>query len=219
MTENEQLLQLASDLTRFDLPIGVYVVNTVGRFVKCNQRARETLHLPLEGEVEDSITSFYTDPTNREKMHEELLDAEARNLHLEKTIAFKVDGREMFVRDLTRSLQDKDGRVLGYVCCITDVTEGERSNRLVDTLPAGIYKLDANDRFETANRAFARILGYDSPEEIDGKPSSDFYVSQAEAVRLRQLVEGTHPEPVINFTQRCSRRMARTFSSISTPTW
>jgi PAS domain S-box-containing protein len=199
MSENEQLLRLASDLTPFDLPIGVYVVTRDGEFVTCNRRAREILHLPLEGEVKDSIARFYHDSTYREKIHEELLEAETRGLLLEKLLILDVNGQETFVRDFTRSLKDKEGKVLGFVCCMADVTAGERSNRLLDALPAGVYKLDANDNCETANRAFARILGYDSPDEIDGKPSSDFYVTQADAARLRQMVEERHPEPVTNF--------------------
>src|SRR5688572_27977199 len=111
MSENEQLLRLASDLTPFDLPIGVYVVTQDGDFVTCNRRAREILHLPLEGEVKDSIARFYHDPTYREKMHEELLEAEARGLHLEKLIPLEVNGQEIFVRDFTRSLRDKEGKV------------------------------------------------------------------------------------------------------------
>jgi PAS domain S-box-containing protein len=171
----------------------------------------------LEGDlIEDSITRFYHDPAEREKMHEELLEAEARGLHLEKLLAFEVDGQEIFVRDFTRSLKDKEGKVLGFVCCMTDVTAGERSNRLLDSLPAGVYKLDANDNCETANWAFARILGYDSPNEIDGKPSSSFYVNQTEAARLRTLVVERHPDPVTNFiAEMCKKNGEKIFVNIN----
>jgi PAS domain S-box-containing protein len=199
MSENEELLRLASDLTPFDLPMGVYVVTKDGRFVSCNRRAREILSLPLEGNVEDSIARFYHDPENRERMHAELLKAEAEGRYLEKLIPFEVNGHEIFVQDYTRSLRGKDGKVLGYVCCMADVTEGERSNRLLEALPAGVYKLDADDNCAKANRAFARILGYHTPEAIEGKPSSDFYVNKDEAERLRNLVKEKHPEPVTNF--------------------
>jgi PAS domain S-box-containing protein len=207
MSENEQLLRLASDLTPLDLPVGVYVVTRDGHFVQCNRRAREILHLPLEGDLgEDSITRFYNDPTYREKMHEELFEAEARGFYLEKLLNFEVEGREIFVRDFTRSLRDSEGKLLGFVCCMTDVTAGERSNRLLDSLPAGVYKLDADDNCETANWAFARILGYDSPDEIDGKASSDFYFNQAEAARLRKMVMEKHPDPVTNFIAEMCRK-------------
>jgi PAS domain S-box-containing protein len=210
MSENEELLRLASALTPFDLPVGVYVVTKDGSFVNCNRRAREILRLPLEGDVEDSIARFYQDPENRERMHEELLAAEAQGRYLEKLIPFEVNGHEIFVQDYTHSLRGKDGQVLGYVCCMTDVTEGERSNRLLDALPAGVYKLDADDECAKANWAFARILGYDSPEMIEGKPSSDFYVNKYEAERLRKLVEDKHPEPVTNFIAELRRRDGET---------
>lgn len=199
MSENEELLRLASDLTPFDLPIGVYVLTNDGRFVSCNRRAREILRLPLEGDVEDSIVRFYSDPAYREQMQEEVLRAaEFGQDYLEKVLLFEVNGSEVFVQDYTRALRGKDGNVLGYVCCMTDVTEGERSNRLLDALPVGIYMLDANDNCAKASRAFARILGYDS-EMIVGEPSGNFYVDREEAAMLRKLVEEKHPEPVTNF--------------------
>lgn len=217
MSESEQLLHLASELTPLDLPVGVYVVTPDGHFVKCNRRAREILHLPLEGDLgEDSITRFYRDSADREKMHAELLEAEARGLHLEKLLALEVDGQEIFVRDVTRSLKDEEGEVLGYVCCMTDVTAAERSNRLLDALPVGVYTIDVNDHYETANRAFARILGYDSAEEIDGKPCSDFFVNQPEAARLRQMVEERHPDSVTNFiAEMCKKDGEKIFVNIN----
>jgi PAS domain S-box-containing protein len=209
MSENEELLRLARDLTPFDLPIGVYVVTREGRFVKCNRRAREIFRLPLEGEIDDSIARFYPDPNYREKMHRELLESEARGQPLEKLLTFEVNEQEIFVQDFTRSLRNEVGEVIGFVCCMTDVTEGERSNRLLDSLPAGVYKLDAEDRCEQANRAFARILGYDSPDEIAGQPSSKFYVDPSEAARLRDIVESRHPEPVTNFIAELRKKDGR----------
>jgi PAS domain S-box-containing protein len=199
MSQDEELIRLASDLTPLDLPVGVYIVRRDGRFVKCNWRAREILNLPLEEELDDSIERFYQSPEERNRIHDELLKAEDGGIYLEKLLSFEVGSREVIVRDFTRSLRDVEGNVLGYVCCMIDVTGAERSYRLMDSLPAGVYKLDADDRCETANKAFARILGYNSPEEIENKPSSDFYVHREEAERLRKMVEEEHPKPVTNF--------------------
>lgn len=207
MSENEQLLRLANEFTPFDLPIGVYVVTSEGHFVECNRPAREIFRLPLKGELTGlSIHSFYDDPSQREEMRQELLRSEAEGRPFEKILSLTVNEQEIFVRDFTRSLRDKEGNFLGSVSCMIDVTDGERSERLLRALPAGVYKLDANDHYETANRAFARILGYDSPVEIDGKPSSDFFVNQAEAARLRQMIKDQHPEPVNNFIAEMRRK-------------
>lgn len=207
MSENDELLRLATELTPLDLPIGVYVVTADGRFVECNRRAREIFRLPPDSDLTGlSIDRYYDEPSQREEIREELWRAEADGRPLEKILALTVSGEEIFVRDFTRALRDKDGKFLGSVSCMIDVTDGERSERLLRTLPAGVYKLDANDNYETANRAFARILGHDSPSEIDGKPSSDFFVNQAEAARLRQLVKDQHPEPVKNFIAEMRRK-------------
>lgn len=199
MSQDEELIRLASELTPLDLPLGVYIVRRDGRFVQCNRRAREILNLPLEKELDDSIERFYPSPQERDSIHNQLLEAEEKGRYLEKLLVFEIGAREVIVRDFARSIRDSEGKVIGYVCCMIDVTEAERSNRLLDALPAGVYKLDAEDRCETANKAFTRILGYASPDEIENKPSSDFYVNPAEATKLRQLVEEKHPDPVTNF--------------------
>jgi PAS domain S-box-containing protein len=199
MSQDKELIERASELTPLDLPVGVYIVRRDGRFVQCNRRAREILNLPLEGDLDDSIERFYQSREERDRIHEELLKAEDRGVSLDKHLLFEVGGREVIVRDFSRSLKDTEGNVIGYVCCMIDVTEAERSKRLMEALPAGVYKLDADDRCETANTAFARILGYDSPEEIENKPSSEFYVNPVEAAKLRHLVEDSHPDPVTDF--------------------
>jgi PAS domain S-box-containing protein len=210
MSENKELLRLASDLTPFDLPIGVYVVTKDGRFVNCNRRAREILRLPLEGAVDDTMARFYRDPRQREAISREVESLEARGLHLEKLITLDVGGgREIFVRDFTRSLGSAGEGVLGFVSCVVDVTEGERSNRLLDALPAGVYRLDENDNYEQANRAFARILGYASPDEIAGRPSGEFYVNPEEARKLRRMIIAQHPEPVTNFIAELRKQDGR----------
>lgn len=217
MPENDELLRLAKELTPFDLPIGVYVVTVDGQFRACNRRAREIFNLPPDGDLTDfSIGHYYDDPTKREKIHKELERAEAKGSQLEKLLPLKINGGEIVVRDYSRSVKDKDGNVLGYVCCVTDVTEEVRSRRLLDALPAGVYKLDANDHCEAANDAFARILGFDSADEIEGEPSSRFYVNQRSADELRSRVEAEHPEPVTNFiAEMCRKDGDRIFVNIN----
>lgn len=205
-SEREQALRLARRLTPFELPVGVYVVTRDGRFIECNQQVRQILRLPAAGEVDASIADFYADPAERDRLHAEIerLDTEGRYMH--KIIPLKVGGREIFVEDFSRVLRDEAGHIWGYLCCMVDVTEGERYNRLFETLPAGVYKLDENDRSVQANKAFARILGYDSTDEIADRPVDDFYVDRGEAARLRRLIEEKHPEPVNNFVAELRKK-------------
>lgn len=218
--DKEELLRLARERAPFDLPIGVYVVTKDGRFVECNRRVREILGLPLEGEVDDNITRFYPKShqteAKREAMHQRLLEKEAEGRYLENLLPLEVGSREVFVQDFAHTLRDAEGEVLGYICCLTDVTEVERSNRLLRLLSAGVYKLDAEDRCEDANWAFARILGYDSPDEITGRPSSDFYVNQAQAAELRRRIEEAPAKAVTNFiAELCKKDGEKIFVSIN----
>src|SRR5512132_4554990 len=128
MSEDAELLRLANELKPLDLPVGVYIVRRDGQFVSCNHQARKILRLPLEEDVKaSSIARFYADPQVREQMHQELQEAEKRGQCLEKLLSFDVGGEEIIVRDYTRSLRDDAGNILGYVCCMTDVTAAERS--------------------------------------------------------------------------------------------
>ncbi|MDQ1612953.1 MAG: hypothetical protein QOG00_2884 [Pyrinomonadaceae bacterium] len=191
MSQSEELLQVAKNYTLFDLPVGVYVITKDGRFVDCNQQVREILSLPATGPIEASMVSFYCDASQRETIHEQLAKHGGESAPLKFVLPLKVNGREKFVEDYTRPMRDAAGEVLGYICCMVDVTDEYRANRLFESLPVGAYQLDAEDRSVHANRAFARILGYQSPEEIEGRPVKDFYVHPHEADVLRELIDRT----------------------------
>ena len=44
--------------------------------------------------------------------------------------------------------------------------EGAQARELIERAPIGIYRTTRNGRFLYANAAYARMLGYDSPEEL-----------------------------------------------------
>ena len=190
MSENEKLLENVSGVGLFDLPIGVYVVTREGQIVGANKQARDILKLPPEGDLDVSILPYYYDPDKREKISLALEDEKLHGRFLSNTLRFKIKGREVYVRDSTRSIYDPaTGAVLGYVCCIIDVTEQERFRQVSQNLLIGFYVLDAQDRIEYANEALAQLLGYDGPRKLIGRSFGELYVDPAEAQELRLLVE------------------------------
>jgi PAS domain S-box-containing protein len=189
MSQSEEVLQVAKTYTPFHLPVGVYVITRDGRFVDCNRQVREILSLPLHGPVDASMVNFYCDATQREALHEQVARHDHERTPLKFVLPLKVNGREKYVEDYSRPIYNQAGEVLGYICCMMDVTDEYRANRLFESLPVGAYQLDAQDKSVHANKAFARILGYQSPAEIEGRPVKDFYVHPHEADALRELID------------------------------
>lgn len=190
--QRKEVLQIAKNCTPFDLPVGVYVVTKDGHFVDCNRQVREILSLPPTGPLEVSMADFYSDASQRDAFHEQLAaHDEGAGIPLKFVLPLKVNGREKYVEDYARPIRNEAGQLLGYICCMLDVTDEYRANRLFESLPVGAYQLDAHDRSVHANKAFARILGYRSPAEIEGRPVKDFYVRPSEADQLRELIDRT----------------------------
>jgi PAS domain S-box-containing protein len=192
--EREKAQQLAEQLTPLDLPIGVYIVTTDGHFIKCHEKVRDLLRLPKEGDIEQSIVEFYSDPAHREDLKDRLAQAErisgGKQWVEKEVLAFEVEGRKVFVQDYTRSLQDPETQqTIGYICCMVDITAEENYRRLFEQLPIGVYHLDEQDRIVRVNQAFYEILGYSLDSELKGSPAQVFYADEQEAAEFRQKVE------------------------------
>ncbi|MCX6579734.1 MAG: PAS domain-containing protein [Candidatus Aminicenantes bacterium] len=174
-----------------NLPIGVYLITKDGDFVRCNSKVRHILKLPQNGEdVNANINDYYWDTGERERMLKELEEAEARGGCLEKkVILFKVNGQKIWVQDYSRSVKaPRTGEIIGYAGCLVDVTDEESHHQMFDKLPVGVYKLDAQSKIVRVNKAFADILGYEKPSELERIQIKELYVDPGEARRFDKLI-------------------------------
>lgn len=118
---------------------------------------------------------------------EELRRLPGRSTEIECRILRK-DGNPCWIHLVARSLCDESGRAVGIEGTIVDITDRkriesllhdseEKYRTLVENLNIGVYRntADRQGRFLHANAAFARILGYRSPEEIQGKSVASLY--------------------------------------------
>jgi PAS domain S-box-containing protein len=188
--EKKRIVEEAKKFFPCDLPIGVYLITKDGEFVECNLITREILNLTKTGdEIKANINDFFCDPFERDRLIKELNQAEAKGKFLEKkVIQFKVNGQKIWVQDHCRSIKDKKGEIIGYTGCIVDVTEEESLRLLFDKLPVGVYKLDAQNRIVRVNKAFADILGYENPEELEGLQIKTLYADPWEEDRSDKLI-------------------------------
>ncbi|MGC8722412.1 MAG: PAS domain S-box protein [Acidobacteriota bacterium] len=105
------------------------------------------------------------------------------------------------------------------LCTAYDITERKRAEeRLAESERryraffernvAGIYRSRMGRGLTECNAAFARLFGYDSPEEVMAQPVEAFYLDEADrdSFRERILREGT----VINLEARYRRKDGRT---------
>jgi len=196
MDSKKRVINIAKDLFQCsfpcNLPIGVYLVTKTGEFAKCNQRAREILQLPQTGDdINANINDFYYDPGERIRVIKELEECEANGKFLEKKIIhFRVNGQEIWVQAQCRSVKDPEtGETIGYTGCIVDVTEEESLHQLFEKLPVGVYKLNAQNRIVRVNKAFADILGYEKPSELEGMEIKELYVDSEEAKKFDELIK------------------------------
>jgi len=105
------------------------------------------------------------------------------------------DGEHWFLGRLTR-LPGIDGGPDTVCMGVTDITERKRAEEalrvseaehrgLIERAPLGIYRTTPEGRILAANAAFARMLGYDDPEELTGLDMArDVYASPEERARL-----------------------------------
>ena len=73
---------------------------------------------------------------------------------------------------------------------------------LMDTVPDPIYFKDRESRFLRANRALARRLGVDHPDQLVGRTDRDFFAGEhAESARQDEQRILRTGEPVVNFEE------------------
>jgi PAS domain S-box-containing protein len=204
MLARGNVLREVQKLTLFDLPIGVYVVTEDGYFVECNNQVREILGLSTADLTDRSIKEFYLDPSQREEILRGIREVEDRGRWMEATIPLNVAGVKKYIEDYTRSIRNDKDDIIGYVCCMVDVTKEEHYKRLFMSLPVGVYQLNERDEFSEVNTAFVNILGYSSAEEIIGRHVKDLYVNPEESDELRKLV--TEKGSEVNYKAELRRR-------------
>jgi PAS domain S-box-containing protein len=113
------------------------------------------------------------------------------------------DGTERVVEAHARVERDTSGLPIRKVGTSQDITERKRIadalhlaearyRALVEHAVEGIFRTTPDGRFLMANQALARMLGYDTPEQlIAERPdlARDHYVHPEERARFRRLVE------------------------------
>lgn len=191
MSPDAKALQLFRQLPATELPVGLYLIAKDGRFLACNGLCRKILVVPANGPIPATILDFHPKPEERKKLLEQAEIAERQDRFIVSgPLHLRVTGNDIFVRELIRALRDPNSdQVVGFVGTMIDITQEQRFRQLIDVLPIGIYRIDADDRILHVNQAAVKILGYKSKNEIEKRSVKEFYAHPEEAETLTGLVK------------------------------
>lgn len=211
----EELIRRVQGMSPLDLPIAVYAVEEPGDerlealVVTCNDRFRKIFGIAPDEPLPFLSSRFYRNLQERKRLRKKLDRANELGEDLEKlTIRLQAGGREIWAMDFTKALLDSNGKHIGALCCLVDITQEENTRRLLDELPVGIYHLDADDKVVECNRQFAAMIGY-TGSEVLGRDVAEFYTELEEAVEFRRLIleQGT----VIDYPIEVTKKSGDTF--------
>src|SRR5574341_1457167 len=169
-----QLLAQAVKSTRENISI----TDLDGRFTFVNQWFLQGYGYQ-EHEVLGHRVSLIDSPRNPPGLQEQIRAATAAGGWSGELWNRRKDGGDFLISLSTSQVRDAEGRVIGLLGVWSDITELTASERkfreLVESAPVGIYQSTAEGRIQTANTALARMLGYDSVEELQTRSLTDIY--------------------------------------------
>ena len=162
---------------------GIATLDTDDRVTFVNARMAEMLGYTPEEMVGRPVTDFY-DEEGRAQVRARLA---GRRRGVSDQYEMKLvgkDGRELWAILNASPLTDSEGRYVGGLAMVTDITDRilheravraseERYRNIVETTTEGVWMIDGDHRTTYVNRRMAEMLGY-RVEEMLGKPVSDF---------------------------------------------
>lgn len=127
------------------------------------------------------------------------------------------DGHRIPILFNRSALRDHQDRIIGYVCFLTDLTElkvvqternkaEQRYRRIYENAVHGIFQSTLSGRILNVNPAYARILGYESTEELISSEQSisRFYGNPEDR---QQMIDALKEQGVlINYELKLKRR-------------
>lgn len=184
----EQILRLSEEKYRLlveNLQEGIWQIDqdAVTRFV--NPRMAAMLGYTVEEMLGKHLFAFMDD----QGVKLAKLDLERRKQGISEQHEFeflKKDGTRIYASLQTSPLTDGEGRYIGALAGVTDITESKQMEQelvrehallrtVIDNLPFRVYAKDLQHRFFMGNKATLQEMGLASADELIGKTDFDFY--------------------------------------------
>ncbi len=189
-----------------NLPLDVYVKDTDSRFVLANASTMRGLRVtsPEEyiGKTDFDFMAQSPEIAERCFAEEQAIIQTGKPMLNNEQSGIGPDGRRRWNMSSKLPLRDAEGNITGIVGLGMDTTERKRAElalreneelyrNLYETALVGMWRSRISDgMFIRSNDANAKIIGYESAEDIVGKHrASEFYPAEQRAELLKQLEE------------------------------
>src|SRR5712691_11355872 len=157
---------------------GIFQTSPDGGFITANPALARMLGFASPEELiraRDIDGTYYVHPERRVEF-KQLLDQHDHVQGFEFE-AYRKDGTKIWMSDNVRAVRDASGKLLYYEGTTEDITgrklakdarrEAERKYRdIFENAVEGIFQTSPDGEFIAANPALARMLGFESPEEL-----------------------------------------------------
>jgi PAS domain S-box-containing protein len=172
----EEALRKANETSVYGSPIPILAGDTVGNITMWNSAAERVFgwtEAEVRGKPNPIIPPEECDSAENLRLRmlsgETLTGIEVRRQ--------KRDGTRVDMSLCATCLRDKDNKVRGTIGFLTDITERKRAERslreaeekyrsIFENAVEGIYQTSPQGKYLSANPALARMLGFNSPEEL-----------------------------------------------------
>ncbi len=174
---------------------GVLILDLAGRITLANRAAEQITGLPNEALLDRDWNDLPWAPDSSNAI--EGADLSVRTMKESELKLSRLDGRLITLSVNAAPLRDDAGRIVGVVVTLTDVSlrrqaeeavrrSDQRYRRLFERNLAGVCRYTLEGKFLDANPAYARIFGYESPEEMRDVPGSALHADKKERDRKVQ---------------------------------
>ncbi len=207
MRELRQSLKERDELEGFfhalmaSVPASIYFKDRESKFLQVNQSMAEALGGGSPAEmIGKSDTDFFKSEHSDKARADELRIIESGK-GIEKFVEKETfpNGSIGWVLSSKLPFLNKEGRIVGTFGISSDVTElietqmkleRERNTlrTLLDSIPDSIYIRDFEGRYIVVNKALAKLVGSDDPEQVTGRTPYDFFPEE----KARGFIEEDH---------------------------
>lgn len=195
-------------------PIGIYSTTPDGRILMANPVLVGMLgYASFEELVSRNLEKEGFEPSYPRDKFKEIMDAKGEVVGLEAAWMRK-DGSIIFVRENAKAVRDKSGAILYYEGTVEDVTKRrlaeealqqseERFRTLFESTREALVTSDPHGRIVSANPAAAKMLGYDSSDDLVGKHALELY---ADTERRKLVLKGLAERDYVEDLEIVGRR-------------
>ncbi|NQV79862.1 MAG: PAS domain-containing protein, partial [Alphaproteobacteria bacterium] len=187
LRDNETRLNEAQEIGR----IGSWSRDLVTSVRTVSRQYLNILGLERDTEIDDmnAIANFFH-PDDRERVMQIFDRANAgRQSYEYEARIIRPDGVERVVQVRARVTKNAEDRAIRMDGTIQDITERKQveqallaTRRALDSNVSAIAITDLDQRIEYANIAFARLWGYDSPDQVIGRKGAEFLAGDSDQI-------------------------------------